>query len=396
MELLPSLLAGLRTVCVGFPDARKGRRGNIATADFGLSTTRRARAYTALLSGANLVTRQKAPLTLAIVGNSGGTNVGESLRRAAISMGHAVLFFDTLEAWGGSRLLRALSWRFADRRPPRLGRIAAKVISGCSTAQPQVLIATGAAPLTQQVLRKLRSLGVLCINYSTDDPWNPALFASWHLRALPAYDIVFTPRHANIADFHRLGCANVHFLPFGYDHTLFGPVELTASIPQCDVLFVGGADRDRVAFMQDFISTGPRPALIGNYWERYRATRPYALGHKPATVLRDLTASAKVNLCLVRRANRDGHVMRSFEIAAIGGCMLAEDTEEHRTIFGGDGDSVRYFRTPKQAAALARVLIADPTERARLAASVRACVDRGAHTYYDRLCTILGYTTLAS
>jgi hypothetical protein len=37
MELLPSLLAGLRTVCAGFPDVRKGRRGNIAIADFGLS-----------------------------------------------------------------------------------------------------------------------------------------------------------------------------------------------------------------------------------------------------------------------------------------------------------------------------------------------------------------------
>src|ERR1700693_1108243 len=37
MELLPSLLAGLRTVCSAFPDPRKGRRGNIAMADFGLS-----------------------------------------------------------------------------------------------------------------------------------------------------------------------------------------------------------------------------------------------------------------------------------------------------------------------------------------------------------------------
>jgi len=37
MELLPSLLAGLRAVCAGFPDPRKGRGGNIAMADFGLS-----------------------------------------------------------------------------------------------------------------------------------------------------------------------------------------------------------------------------------------------------------------------------------------------------------------------------------------------------------------------
>jgi hypothetical protein len=37
MELLPSLLAGLRAVCAGFPDPRKGRGGNIAMADFGVS-----------------------------------------------------------------------------------------------------------------------------------------------------------------------------------------------------------------------------------------------------------------------------------------------------------------------------------------------------------------------
>ena len=37
MKLLPSLLAGLKAVCVAFPDPRKGRGGNIAMADFGLS-----------------------------------------------------------------------------------------------------------------------------------------------------------------------------------------------------------------------------------------------------------------------------------------------------------------------------------------------------------------------
>ena len=37
MGLLPSLVAGLRSICAGFPDPRKGRRGNLAMADFGLS-----------------------------------------------------------------------------------------------------------------------------------------------------------------------------------------------------------------------------------------------------------------------------------------------------------------------------------------------------------------------
>src|ERR1700728_2584782 len=37
MQLLPSLLAGLKAVCTTFPDGRKGRGGNIEIADFGLA-----------------------------------------------------------------------------------------------------------------------------------------------------------------------------------------------------------------------------------------------------------------------------------------------------------------------------------------------------------------------
>jgi len=37
MEILRSLLFGLKAVCGAFPDPRKGRSGNIAMADFGVS-----------------------------------------------------------------------------------------------------------------------------------------------------------------------------------------------------------------------------------------------------------------------------------------------------------------------------------------------------------------------
>src|SRR5271165_883710 len=37
MQLLPSLLSELKSVCATFPDTRKGRGGNIEIADFGLS-----------------------------------------------------------------------------------------------------------------------------------------------------------------------------------------------------------------------------------------------------------------------------------------------------------------------------------------------------------------------
>jgi len=46
-----------------------------------------------------------------------------------------------------------------------------------------------------------------------------------------------------------------------------------------------------------------------------RDDSPEVLLVVPPDAVAALTAAAKVNLCLMRRANRDGHVMRSFEIA---------------------------------------------------------------------------------
>jgi spore maturation protein CgeB len=181
----------------------------------------------------------------------------------------------------------------------------------------------------------------------------------------------------------------VSYLPFGYDETLFNPPTQPLAVPEHDVLFVGGADKDRLAFMAAFSKSGPQITLVGSYWERFSKMRPFALGQKTSESLRALTAAAKVNLCLVRHANRDGNVMRSFEIAAIGGCMLAEDTVEHREIFGGDGEAVVYFRTPLEAAERAQALISSPADRARLSAAIRARIVSGKHTYSDRLAHIL-------
>jgi spore maturation protein CgeB len=328
------------------------------------------------------------PGQLAILGLFGGTHIGGSLKRAAEALDIDTVCFDAGEAMGSSRILQSLAWRLADRQPVHMGRFGRNLIAACRPNPPAILIATGSGPLEEQTLLALRALGVVTVNVSTDDPWNSALSSRWHMNALPHYDLVFTPRSSNVEDLRRLGCREVRRLPFGYDDALFTP-ESAAMPPGHDVLFVGGADRDRLDFMTAFMRTGLRPALVGGYWHRYPQTRPLALGVRPPDELRRLTAAAKVNLCLVRRANRDGHVMRSFEIAAVGGCMLAEDTAEHREIFGEDGEAVVYFSTPEAAARRARELIDDPATRQRLSAAVRARIAGGSHTYRHRLATIL-------
>jgi spore maturation protein CgeB len=344
-----------------------------------------------LVSKANLETAASVPATnkLALLGTLGGTHIGGSLARCAARLGIESIWFDADKASARPRLLRSLSWHLG-RRPLYLNQFSNKLVKACAEAKPEFLLATGMSPLTESALRALRQLGIINVNYSTDDPWNPTMRSNWYLQALPLYDLIFTPRRSNLDDFQRLGCQKVHYLPFGYDETFFAMPLQSGDIPVHNVLFVGGADPDRVAFMTEFVRQGPVVAVAGGYWERYPAFRAHALGIKSPEVIRALTAAAKVNLCLVRSANRDGHVMRSFEIAAAGGCMLAQDTDEHREIFGPDGEAVAFFRDAKEAAQRARALLCDSSERKRLAAGLHRRIVHGSHTYAHRLATMLG------
>jgi hypothetical protein len=328
-------------------------------------------------------------LQVAIVGRIGGTHIGDSLRHAATQSGHQVAFFDVEGAEVGFAPLRSLAWRF-DHRPIGLRRFSDRVAEACVRHPPDLMITTGAGGLTGEAVQAIRGAGTIIANYSTDDPWNPSLRARWHLKALPHYDVIFTPRRANIDDFRRHGCRDVHYLPFGYDERYAHPPETEPRVDDAsDVLFVGGADRDRAAFMSGFARPGVAVKLAGGYWERFAQFRQGALGLKSPEALRRLTAAAKLNLCLVRRANRDGHVMRSLEIGAIGGCMLAEDTAEHRELLGPDGEAVVYFASPADAAGKAAALLPAQDERRRMAARLQARIASGRHTYGDRLAAML-------
>ncbi len=330
-------------------------------------------------------------LDLMIVGVTGNTHIATSLERAAAALGKRHRVFDTAPAYEGPALRRRLVWRLGGRRPYDLDGFSQAIARAVEDEPPRVLLTLGHAPVTERALERARARGAFCINWSTDDPWNPVHRAAWHLRSLRGYDRVFTPRSSNIDDFRRLGCADVAYLPFGYDPALFSaPDEAElAGAERHAALFVGGGDRDRRRFFRGYRRHGPMPALVGGYWSRSPATRAFALGHKSARELRLLTAAAAANLCLVRRANRDGHVMRTFEIPAVGGFMIAEDTHEHRAIFGEEGARVCYFGTPEEAARKARWAAAHRAERSRMAAAAHALVTTGGHSYRDRLKAML-------
>jgi spore maturation protein CgeB len=324
-----------------------------------------------------------------LVANPDPVHVGAHLLGAARALGMSVRLCDTRDAFVGPAWQQRVNWWLRGHRPSALRSFSERVVQTVRAEGVQCVLATGIAPLDAEALRALGRLGVKRVNFLTDDPWNEGHRAPWFLAALRQYDHVFTPRRANMTDIRSLGGPAVSYLPFAYaPETHYPTPGLTAEDHgrfRADLVFAGGADADRVRVITPFIEAGFDVALYGGYWERYSSTRAHARGFLNGDELRRAINGAKVSLCLVRRANRDGHSMRTFEVAAMGGCMLVEDTDEHRQIFGTEPEAVVYFRSPEDGIPSLRALLADAGRRATLSTRVREVIGHGDHTYAARL-----------
>ncbi len=330
---------------------------------------------------------------LLIVGNPELIHIGSHLQQAARSMGLPVELCDTRTAFDVHKLVLQFNWHLRGHYPPHLRRFSRYVVDTCRAFEPTWLLTVGIAPVESRALEEIRRMGVICLNYLTDDPWNHFHYAAWFMKALPNYDWIFSPRRANLDDLGSLGCRRVTYLPFAYAPELHFP-ELSGSPEEmrqftCDVVFFGGADQDRLPHIQALVQNGLDVHLYGGYWEHFPTLRRYTRGVADPGTLRRAVGGAKVTLCLVRRSNRDGHVMRTFEAPAMGACMLAEDTMEHREILGAEGAAVIYFRTVNEMVERVHWLLNHADERRRLAAAAHTRIVNQPNTYRDRLTTML-------
>lgn len=334
---------------------------------------------------------------LLIIGCGEAGHVGRYLASAAASLHVDYELKDIAEAEASNSLVQAFHWRLREKRPAYLNRFANDVLETCRRHSPDIVLTTGSrVPLERQHIEILKRAGIRVVNYSTDDPWNPNLSAPWFIETLPVYDAVFTPRQRNMSDFKRCGVTTIHYLPFGYDPEVHKPgraddatAQVCLSSQRSDVLFVGGCDADRLPLISALADAGFCLALFGGYWKEHAATRRFARGIVSQDAIREASSAAAINLCLVRRANRDDHAMRSFEAAAIGGCIIAEDTPDHRDLFGPDRLAVRYFTTAGDLVSSVGELTGDDARREEMALRLAERMVTRSDRYADRLMTML-------
>lgn len=287
-------------------------------------------------------------------------------------------------------LLHKVAYRILGRRPltsfafNRLLRVEARRF------RPDIVLAVKSPFVTPATLRQIKAdTGAILVNYATDDPFNPANATPDLRHSIPVYDVYACTKRAIMEDIRRAGGRIVIYTMFGYKPAVHFPerpaTDEEARRFRSDVVVVGGADPDRLRDLEPlFAARDVTLALYGGYWSRDRRFAPYARGFAVGRDYRLALGGARIALCLVRRANRDGHAMRTFEIPACGAFMLAERTAEHLALFREDEEAV-FFGSPGEMVDKVRYYLAHDDVRRRIAEAGHARVTGGGHTYLARL-----------
>jgi spore maturation protein CgeB len=301
------------------------------------------------------------------------------------------------------RLSRSLVGRVALKvgrwKTVGFGELHRRMMAVADDFLPDIVLVVKGAHLPLRCLREIkRRTGAILVNFATDDPFNPRNSSREWLSSLPEYDVVCTPRRANIDNLKTLGIGQVHFVPFGYKPDVHFPEALSADSErrrfESDVCFIGGADADRLPYFERLVDEVPglRLALYGGYWDRSPRLARFWRGLAVGRNFRLAVAGAAVSVNLVRRANRDDHVMRTFEIPACRGCLLTETSSTHRELFR-DGRDAFFFESPDELVRAVRYLLANPLEREQVAHAGHAVVTGNANRYDDRLLDIVRIAT---
>ena len=289
------------------------------------------------------------------------------------------------------RLRGKVFYRLADRRSWEWWGFQRQLIALIEQHKPRLVLVTGILPLAPQVFQANRASGGRIVNYLTDDPWNPIHRRRCFLGNLKDYDHLFSTKEALRQRLEAAGTPSTSWLPFAYDPELHHPIDVIDA-EAADVLFVGTGAAERLPWLEALADLpGLRRRIHGNSWEGL-STPGWEKG--PAVVGEDYCraiGSARVVLGLLRQANGDLSTDRSYEIGAIGGCGLYQDTSEHRTLLENYPDA-GFFKDPGELRTRVQALLSDPEVQLQLRQAGAKALHRPEHTYGARLQTILQWS----
>jgi spore maturation protein CgeB len=256
-----------------------------------------------------------------------------------------------------------------------------------------VALVDGGELLGPEHVRLLKSVARSIVNFNQDNPFVDAEGRKWRRfrRAVPAYDLVVTPRATSAAAAVEAGAKRVLEVTFAADEVVHRPPQ-SAPRRDLDVVFVGTWLPGRGPFLVRLLELGLPLRIFGPRWSKAPEHRELAsvvteayLGDREYV---QTIARAKIGLALLFKGNRDLHTTRSLEIPAIGTLLCAERTIDHTAMYR-DGAEAVFWTDAEDCAAMCAELLADPDRIERIARAGRERVLRNGHLNEQVLARIL-------
>lgn len=267
------------------------------------------------------------------------------------------------------------------KTPLNHNKVNNNIIAKVLDFKPEVVFIVKGNNIYPWTLKKIKKINpnISLISWSLDDMY------AWHNRSIyytfgiKYYDLVFTSKSYNVLELEKLGAKKVCFLYQAYSKTkhLIEKVPDYSNIKR-DVLFIGYAESERFESIKFLVENGIEVHVFGTGWELLKKNNNYENLYIHSRDLlgaeyREFISSSKINLCFLRKINRDLHTSRSLEIPACGGFMVAERTREHEDLFNEKIESA-YFSNNNELLRVVKYYLANEKERNKMTkCALRKC-----------------------
>ena len=237
--------------------------------------------------------------------------------------------------------------------PKRIeNKISKKLIDLCESFKPSVVLIFKGMEINPKSIEYLKHKNIFLINYNLDHPFEYFSRGSGNknvLKSLPFYNLHLTYSQKIKTDFkEKRNYKNVEILPFGYalSDELFD--EINNEIDEiCSICFIGNPDNKRIELIQSFLNEDLNVDVYGENWDK-SGLNDNKLQICKAAYNDDYWKTLRkyrVQLNVFRPHNYNSHNMRSFEVPAVGGIMLAPYSKEHSEFFVNEEEAFYYNST---------------------------------------------------
>lgn len=258
--------------------------------------------------------------------------------------------------------------------------------------QPDIIWDEKALMLRPKTLKRIRNQfpKMKIVFYSEDDMYAKHNQSVYFVKSIRLFDIIFTTKSYNVEELSSLGGKKVIFVNKAFDIHAHRPVSLSKNDYRkfgADVGFIGTFEKERAEQMLFLAENGIKVRVFGCGWEHWQNKHPnLQIMAKPVygeDYIKAICAT-KINLCFLRKMNRDLQTDRTMEIPACAAFMLAERTKEHQRLFE-EGKEAEFFASEQELLEKIRYYLKHDKEREKIGRAARKrCLEDG-YSHHKRL-----------